>query len=71
MSKAKKDKEIRYILKTVGRTLFIIETYEEEGTLSEEGLHRLFKDRGFREHYITPGSYIPMPEGKTKRRARA
>ena len=70
MKTSKQSKEIRYLPKIVGNTIYIIETHDPEG-LTEEEYHRFLKRPDIREKYITPGSYIAMPEGRTERRARS
>lgn len=70
MKKSEQSKEVRYLPKFVGETLYIIETHDPAG-LTDEQLHRFFKRPEIREKYITPETYIRMPEGKTERRARS
>ncbi len=70
MKRSEQSKEVRYLPKFVGETLYIIETYDPAG-LTEEQYHRFLKRPEIREKYITPQTYIRMPEGKTKRRARS
>lgn len=64
----KQAKEIRYLPKFVGDTLYIIETHDEAG-LTDEQLHYFLKRPEIREKYISRDSYIAMPEGRTERRA--
>ena len=70
MKKSEQSKEVRYLPKFVGNTLYIIETYDPAG-LTEEQYRRFLKRPEIREKYITPETYIRMPEGKTERRARS
>ena len=62
-------KEIRYLPKFVGDTLYIIETHDEAG-LTDTQLHFLLKRPEIREKYISRDSYIAMPEGRTGRKVR-